>query len=52
MSDVKVVNCNCKHKYQDDIYGKGKRLGNVNVKEDKAVCTVCNTQHPTGKTSG
>jgi len=44
-----IVNCNCKHEYQDKQYGKGRRVANVTTKEvgkNKfvATCTVCNKE--------
>jgi len=35
-----IINCNCKHEYQDEKYGKGRRVANVTLK-DNARCTVC-----------
>lgn len=41
--DVKIINCNCKHAYQDEKHGKGKRVAN---ETDKGTfrCTVCETE--------
>lgn len=39
------MQCNCKHEFQDETYGKGMRLHNVSQKKgDKTLrkkCTVC-----------
>lgn len=35
-----IKKCSCEHEYQDQRYGKGKRLHNKNSK-DFWVCTVC-----------
>lgn len=34
-----ILTCVCDHKYQDEVYGKQKRLCNVGSKQ--SVCTVC-----------
>ena len=45
--ETKVMFCVCKHKYQDERYGKGKRLHNWASKDWKQGlaknyrCTVC-----------
>ena len=44
MSGTKVIKCKCDSTFQDKEYGKGNRLGNVNEKEDSAVCTVCGSK--------
>jgi rubrerythrin len=41
---AKVVACNCKHEFQDEHYGKGKRLANLTGKGEYR-CTVCGTLH-------
>lgn len=45
MGGAKPIACDCEHKGQDEIYGKGKRLGNATQKgtKDSVVyrCTVC-----------
>lgn len=38
-----VVSCSCTHKYQDDTYGKGRRLANLTIKGSR--CTVCGFNH-------
>jgi hypothetical protein len=42
------IKCNCKHEYQDGVYGKGVRIATpckpVNRKPTKARCTVCGTE--------
>lgn len=37
------VNCNCEHKGQDALYGKGIRIANAKVKTTnmRVTCTVC-----------
>lgn len=35
-----IMKCTCEHEAQDEIYGVGMRLHNVNSK-GKAACTVC-----------
>ncbi|MFA5049324.1 MAG: hypothetical protein WC516_09935 [Patescibacteria group bacterium] len=32
---------NCKHEFQDEAYGKGKRVLNPCVKENEFRCSVC-----------
>lgn len=41
---VKILQCSCKHAYQDSVYGKGMRVANDAVKA--WVCTVCGNKHP------
>lgn len=36
--------CDCKHEYQDNKYGKGKRVFNKTMK-DKGRCTVCGLEN-------
>lgn len=36
---TKVLKCNCESKFQDEKYGKGKRVHNKSVKGYR--CTVC-----------
>jgi len=47
-SPMKIIDCNCKHEYQDRKYGKGKRAANpCNNKSKTGVahrCTVCGNQ--------
>ena len=38
---TKIINCTCKHQYQDEKYGPGRRVGNL-MKDGKGRCTVCN----------
>lgn len=40
-----VLDCSCKHDYQDTIYGAGKRLHNISAKGEKR-CTVCGNKKP------
>lgn len=44
MSGVKILKCKCNHSFQDENYGKGNRVFNVNEKETEASCTVCNSR--------
>ncbi len=37
---TRVQRCNCAHKFQDELYGKGKRLFNEK-KDGSWRCTVC-----------
>ena len=43
MSETKIKQCSCKNVYQDDKYGKGKRVMNrcANEKDGKWRCTAC-----------
>jgi len=39
-----IVHCDCKHDFQDKVYGKGKRLGTPTKKSKTDIiyrCTVC-----------
>lgn len=38
-----VLSCTCEHKFQDGVYGVGKRLHNLSCAKNtkKARCTVC-----------
>ena len=38
-----ISNCTCKHEYQDNRYGKGKRVFNIKTTNNGATCTVCGT---------
>lgn len=39
---IKILPCECKNKYQDDTYGKGKRVHNQTAdKTSTWRCTVC-----------
>lgn len=47
MAEAKVFPCTCENKFQDKIYGNGKRL--FNIRDDKkhageATCTVCGSK--------
>ena len=53
MAQTKIIKCNCKHEYQDRVYGKGKRLANKmtggkTVKKNSWRCTVCGKEHDLG----
>jgi hypothetical protein len=47
-SPMKIIDCTCKHEYQDKTHGKGKRAANpCNNKTKTKVahrCTVCGKQ--------
>ena len=44
MSKTIISDCTCEHAYQDQTYGKSKRVFNSGMKQ--SACTVC------GKTKG
>lgn len=33
--------CTCEHKFQDETYGKGKRVHNESFDGKRSKCTVC-----------
>jgi hypothetical protein len=37
---TRIQSCDCKHKFQDERYGKGMRVHNV-TSDGGARCTVC-----------
>ena len=37
-----IDKCSCKHSFQDNLYGLGRRVKNL-TSSGKAVCTVCAT---------
>ena len=39
-----IKECVCEHKYQDEKYGKNKRVMNQTIKGNYR-CTVCNREH-------
>ena len=41
MSVTKIKKCGCTSEFQDEFYGKGMRLHNVNAEGNRASCTVC-----------
>lgn len=44
MALVKIITCSCENEYQDRMYGKNKRVGNVkgdSPDSDTARCTSC-----------
>jgi hypothetical protein len=51
MMPAEILPCNCVHKGQDDLHGKGNRVFNeelrgANSNERSMKCTVCgNTKH-------
>jgi len=40
-SVVIIKECDCRHQFQDEQYGKGKRAHNLMQDETSARCTVC-----------
>lgn len=40
---TKIIICDCKHEYQDKLYGKNHRVANKRVTKDRDEyrCTVC-----------
>lgn len=50
MAECKIMKCDCKHDFQDSVYGKGMRVFNPQGKGkdqgEEYICTVC------GKTIG
>ena len=46
-----IRNCSCSHAFQDEMYGKGKRVFNIGGKSNEsAVCTVCEKRIAMSKT--
>lgn len=50
------IACNCKHEFQDKVYGIGRRLANLVTKTLKSTsnqcdyrCTVCGKAHTVNK---
>jgi hypothetical protein len=41
MADTALITCTCKSDFQDERYGKGVRVANVDSKKTTYVCTVC-----------
>lgn len=35
-----IISCKCEHTFQDELYGKGRRVHNACL-NNKARCTVC-----------
>jgi len=43
---TRILRCGCKSEYQDQTYGRGKRLHNdCDSRTEEYRCTVCGTQH-------
>lgn len=46
---TKIINCDCKHEFQDNTHGKGKRVANhapsKGAKPKRYRCTVCGKEH-------
>ncbi|MEW6207432.1 MAG: hypothetical protein AB1631_03640 [Acidobacteriota bacterium] len=40
-----IISCDCRHSFQDERYGAGRRVANLKAKKEKedreARCTVC-----------
>lgn len=45
---IEILPCTCVHEEQDKLYGKGKRVHNVNENGD-AFCTVCSPSYRRNK---
>ena len=46
-----IKNCNCNHAFQDETYGKGRRVFNIGGKSNEfATCTVCEKRIAMSKT--
>ena len=46
MSETKILHCHCKHEYQDERYGEGRRVHNYGISAGTGTssgwrCTVC-----------
>ncbi len=53
MGTTKIMQCKCRHEYQDQKYGNGMRVYNVGASTrgvSKARCTVCGTEVTMGDT--
>lgn len=37
----RILSCSCKHEYQDQRYGKGKRVHTATKDDEVYRCTVC-----------
>lgn len=49
MGPTKIINCSCKHEFQDKIYGRGKRVANYCRAKNVYKCTVCRTDIDAGR---
>lgn len=48
---TKIKQCNCVHKYQDEVYGANQRVHNLKEANRKPTgwsCAVCNAVKPIG----
>lgn len=45
---VAILKCSCSHEFQDQVYGQGMRVHNVNEKGE-AFCTVCSPSYRRNK---
>lgn len=45
---TKIIECTCKHKSQDEMYGVGRRVFNLALAKNPGIqkwrCTVCNRE--------
>ena len=56
LKTTRNIACNCKHEFQDKLYGIGRRLANLVNKSVKSAsnnvdyrCTVCGKSHTVNK---
>ena len=54
MNKSAIINCNCKHDFQDAAHGKNRRVATPKNTEQKkgsfvVSCTVCGRTHNLGK---
>ena len=51
MSLTTILKCKCHHRYQDNKYGRGNRVFNAMLKENRYRCSVCGEEkYVTSKT--
>lgn len=43
--NTRIMACTCKHEFQDTQYGKGKRVFNKQIGDNKWACSVCGKSH-------
>ncbi len=48
---VMIIKCSCEHKYQDKVYGKGRRVMNPTSSMGQYRCTVCGAEKIHGTTN-
>lgn len=44
-----ILPCECRHDFQDQRYGRGRRVHNVGKEGLFARCTVCGKEHTPGR---